>query len=300
MKKFIIIITVLVIVVLAGFFLSQMFEQNYSSTGEEVNTDTEQPEEVAVTEPVDNTKTVIGQSVKGRDIIVSHFGEGDKEILFVGGIHGGYEWNTVLLAYKLMDYLEANPAEVPAGVKVSVIPVLNPDGLNKTVGSSDRFDLADVPDDKDQLIAGRFNDNGVDLNRNFDCDWQAEGTWQSRKVDGGSKAFSEPETQALKGYIESQKPQAVVMFYSAAGGVFASNCHSGVLPETTTLTNLYAKASGYKAYEDFDFYEVTGDAVNWMAKNEIPAISILLSNHESIEWDKNLNGIKAVLGHYAE
>src|SRR3989344_8603873 len=54
---------------------------------------------------VDKTKTVLGKSVEGRDIVAYHYGEGSSEGLFVGGIHGGYEWNTVLLANELMSYL---------------------------------------------------------------------------------------------------------------------------------------------------------------------------------------------------
>jgi hypothetical protein len=149
-------------------------------------------------------------------------------------------------------------------------------------------------------IPGRFNDNNVDLNRNFDCDWRASGTWQNRTVSGGSKAFSEPESQALRNYVNASTPTAVVVWYSAAGGVYSSNCYNGVLPETKTITNLYATASGYPPHETFDYYEITGDAVNWLAKMNIPAISVLLTTHEDMEWEKNKKGIEALLIHYAE
>ena len=39
---------------------------------------------------------------------------------------------------------------------------------------------------------------------------------------------------------------------------------------------------------------------NWLAKIKIPAISVLLTNHEDTEWDKNLAGIKALLQYYAK
>lgn len=248
----------------------------------------------------DEGETLIGKSVEGRDITAYHYGDGTTEILFVGGIHGGYEWNTVLVAYELMDYLEENPDIVPSNVKVTVVPVLNPDGLNKVVGSDGRFAKADVPTVQSETIPGRFNGNNVDLNRNFDCDWQANGTWQSRSVSGGTAAFSEPESKAIRDYVESHDPEAVVVWYSAAGGVFASSCHNGVLPETTALTNAFAKASGYKAYESFNFYEITGDMVNWLAKEGIPAISVLLTTHGDVEWEKNRLGVEAVLDYYAE
>lgn len=248
----------------------------------------------------DGAESVIGKSVQGRNITAYHYGSGDKELLFVGGIHGGYEWNTVLLVYQIMDYLQANPNKIPQNIRVTIIPVLNPDGLQKVVGTANRFTQAQVPSLREATIPGRFNANNVDLNRNFDCDWQPTGVWQKTPVSGGTKAFSEPETQGLRDYVLKQKPAAVVMWYSAAGGVFASNCHNGVLPETAAITNAFAKASGYKAYEDFDFYKITGDAVNWLAKINIPAISILLTTHEDVEWNKNQAGIEALFEYYAQ
>ncbi len=299
MKKTII---VLVVVVLVGFGI-YYFINSSSNNGEvvikdqNVATTTSNVAEVKVV--LENkAEQVIGVSTQGRDITAYHYGTGATELLFVGGIHGGYSWNTVLLAYNLMDYLKANPDFVPANIKVTVIPVLNPDGLNKVVGTSTRFSLASVPKSVADTIIGRFNANNVDLSRNFDCDWQTNATWQNKAVSGGSTVFSEAESVAMKNYIELQKPEAVVVWYSAAGGVYSSNCHTEILPETNILAATYGKASGYPAYEDFDFYATTGDMVNWLAKIKIPAISVLLTNHTDVEWNKNLAGIKAILKLY--
>lgn len=248
-------------------------------------------------EVIDETKTVFGRSADGNDLTAYHFGSGDTEVLFVGGVHGGYSWNTSLVAYELMDYLEANEDVIPANVKVSVIPVLNPDGLEKVTGKLGEFSPSDVTGNTTE---GRFNANDVDLNRNFDCEWQEKGTWQNKTVSGGSAPFSEPEADAMRGYIESREPAAVVTWYSAAGGVYSSSCKNGVSQETKELTNIYAKASGYKAFEEFDYYAITGDMVNWLAKEGVPAISVLLTNHTDTEWNKNVKGIEAVLNHYAE
>ena len=104
----------------------------------------------------------------------------------------------------------------------------------------------------------------------------------------------------MKNFINTQKPKAVVVWYSAAGGVFSSSCHNGVFPETKAFTNAFSKASGYPAYEEFNFYEITGDMVNWLAKEKIPAISVLLTNHKDVEWTKNKAGIQAILKYYAD
>jgi len=305
MKKITLIIIILIIIVLAvlGFFiLNKTTTQDTAENliQEETETGTTTQEKNIEEEIPSQGQRVIGQSAGGNNIEAFVYGTGDSHLLFVGGIHGGYSWNTALVAYNLIDYLEANPNAIPAGVRVSVVPVLNPDGLKETTGKTGRFARTDVATSDEVRVAGRFNGNNVDLNRNFDCDWQTEGKWQTRTVSGGSAAFSEPEAQAIREYVEQSSPDAVVVWYSSAGGVFASNCHNGVLPETREIMNVFASASGYKAYEEFNFYEITGDMTNWLAKIRVPAISILLTTHEGLEWDKNLKGIQALFSYYAK
>lgn len=296
------IIVLLIIVILAVSFNKKSSPDQQNTDFHPVVTQEEQEENTDMENKMEENKNspelLIGKSVGGKEIKAYRFGTGDTELLFVGGVHGGYSWNTSLVAYELMDYLKANPSAVPSNVKVTVIPVVNPDGLSKVVNTTGEFKASEVSTDQAKLVAGRFNGNNVDLNRNFDCDWQASGVWQKKTVSGGTSAFSEPESAAVKNYIESNKPAGVVVWYSAAGGVYSSNCHSGVSAETSALTNLYSKASGYPAFESFDFYEVTGDMVNWLAKNNIPAISVLLTNHTDTEWSKNKAGIDAILKYY--
>jgi hypothetical protein len=270
---------------------------NTASATEEVGETSTSTEDVAELPYYSETK--IGMSVEGRAVNAHHYGNGETEILFVGGIHGGYSWNTTLLARELMDYLSNNPSLVESDLRVTVIPLLNPDGLAKTVEDVNSFTEADVPSSLEATVAGRFNANDVDLNRNFDCDWSQTATWQKRSVSGGEVVFSEPESKAIRDYVKVNNISAVIVWYSSVGGVFASNCHDGILPETLELTNLYSKASGYDAYEEFNFYAITGDMVNWLANEEIPAISVLLTTHEDIEWEKNKKGIDAVLKEYS-
>jgi hypothetical protein len=304
MKKFIIALVIIILIGIGAYFFIQNsdndsdIDRDNDITQEDDDMETSDRETDEEASEEEEGQTVIGESADGLDITAYHFGTGDTELLFVGGIHGGYSWNTALVAYELVDYLEGSPDTVPENLRVTVVPVLNPDGLNEVVGTSGRFEASDVPTAV-ETIPGRFNGNNVDLNRNFDCDWQASGTWQNREVGGGSQAFSEPESQAIRSYVEANNPEAVVVWYSSAGGVFASNCHGGVLEETGEIANVYAEASGYKAFEEFDFYEITGDMTNWLAKIGVPAISVLLTNHSDIEWNKNQAGIEALFEHYS-
>jgi hypothetical protein len=245
------------------------------------------------------TSKIIGTSVQGRPITSYTYGTGSTTMLFVGGMHGGYEWNSVLLAYQFMDYLEANPSSIPATESITVIPTANPDGVFAYIGKEGRFSIADVPAGTDTAGVGRKNAHDVDLNRNFDCHWAAMSTWQNKPESGGTSAFSEPEAQAIRDIVLTIKPKIVVFWHSASGTVYASECGHGVLPPTLTAMNTYAKAAGYKTSASFDAYPITGDSEGWLASIGIPALTVELTTHSDVEWNKNMLGIQALLSLYA-
>ena len=247
--------------------------------------------------PEPDNPQMIGTSVEGRFIENYTYGHGTTTILFVGGVHGGYEWNSVLLAYTFIDELESGKIKIPNGVNIKIIPSLNPDGVFRVTGKEGRFTPTDVRTNT-KNGEGRFNANGVDLNRNFACKWQPNSTWRNQKVSAGTSAFSEPETQTLKKFVETIKPTAVIFWHSQANAVYASECEEGILPNTLKLMDTYAKASGYKPISAFDAYPVTGDAEGWLASIGIPAITVEMSTHENIEWVKNKAGVEAVLELY--
>lgn len=234
-------------------------------------------------EPVDyGYQNVIGKSAGGQDIIAYQFGSGEKELLFVSGVHGIYgdESNTL---NNVMDYLKANPSEIPSNLRINFIPVLNVDGFRD--GSQ---------------IEKRLNSNKVDINRNFDCNWQSNARWQNKTVSGGTSAFSEPESQAIRDFVLSHSIRGVIIWYSKGGGVYASKCVGDVSPKTLGLVDAYAQASGYTPYKSFDSYEVTGDMADWLASWSIPAISVLITDYDNPETDRNVAGVKAALKYFSE
>jgi hypothetical protein len=253
-----------------------------------------------VPEPVaTSTHEVIGYSVENRAIEAYTFGTGTTTLLFVGGMHGGYEWNSVLLAYQFIDYLTQNFAVIPSNLRIEVIPSANPDGVYKVTNKEGRFTALDAATTTAISESGRFNAHDVDLNRNFDCKWQPESMWRGKTVSAGTSAFSEPETAALRDFIIKNKPVVVVFWHSQSNAVYASECRGGILPETRTIMSAYATAAGYPAVDTFDAYAITGDAEGWLASINIPAITVELSTHETIEWDRNLAGVKALFAHYS-
>jgi g-D-glutamyl-meso-diaminopimelate peptidase len=139
----------------------------------------------------------------------------------------------------------------------------------------------------------------VDLNRNFDCNWQPKSTWKGNIVSAGTKAFSEPEAQALQNFVLKTKPDAVIFWHSMSNAVYASECKAGILPMTLDIMNSYSRAAGYPAIKTFDSYAITGDAEGWLASINISAITVELKTHETIEWDKNLAGIKSLFQYFS-
>jgi predicted deacylase len=289
LRKWIVAIVIVLAVIGVGVFI---FENSHKPA----------PEVLPTTEPVVTgpKHQVIGQSVQGRNIDSHTYGNGATHLLFVGGIHGGYEWNSVLLAYTFMDYLEANPDMIPDNITVTVIPDANPDGVFLVTGKEGRFTSANVSTSSKILASGRFNADDVDLNRNFDCKWQAKGTWQTKTVSGGTAAFSEPEARAIRNFVLDYHPAAAIFWHSQSNAVYASQCLHGILPGTLDIMNAYSAAAGYPAVKTFDAYGTTGAADDWMASIGMPAITVELQTHDTIEWARNLAGIKAIFGYFGQ
>lgn len=290
MKKIILGIIALLLIGGGIYFLMNQTPDTVVIVEEEVDTLPVEPDEGIGdgAEPLNEViaeergpESIIGTSVEGAEITAHHFGTGANEILFVGGTHGSDAPSTADVAEQLVTYLSDNPSVIPADVTVTVIPTLNPDGaaLSGT--------------------AGRFNANNVDLNRNFDCEWSATGVWRDQEVSGGSRPFSEPEAQALQTYVNTYNPTAAVVWFASEGKVYPSACDGTPSAESTALAATFANAAGYGVEATFDAYAITGDMVNWMAKQDVAAISVLLTSRTNAEWTKNQAGVEAVLNMYS-
>lgn len=238
----------------------------------------------------------IGRSAGGLPIEAYRFGRGPIRLVLVGGIHGGYEWNTILLAYAVIDHYHTHAAEIPASLTLDIVPVANPDGQLLVTGKAGRFMPSDITAAPAGTIDGRFNRNGVDLNRNWECDWSPTAQWRSRRVSGGAAPFSEAETTALRQFLSDPPPAGVIFWHSAAGGVFAGGC-DGRFAAADALATTFADSSGYPFRTSFASYRVTGDATNWLSLQGIPAIDVELYNHDDIDMAQNLDGVEAVLSY---
>ena len=244
---------------------------------------------------------VIGHSVDGRPITAERVGSGPIDVVIVGGIHGAYEANSIMLARRFLEHYHANPRALPEEFTLHVIDNMNPDGVHRVTGGTpiEEFDFRSA-----DTVPGRFNARWVDLNRNWDGDWQPTSYWGNREVDAGSAPFSEPETRAVRDYVERIDPAVSVFYQSAAFGLWYSGAEDGWEP-ARRLAEAYHEASGYRlprADEDSGEtdgpidYEITGSADDYFYEIGHPNLTVELTNHWDIEWERNLAGFEALLG----
>jgi hypothetical protein len=169
----------------------------------------------AVERPGVVTVERIGESTAGHPIWAFHVDEpasettGEAALVFAG-IHA-LEWISVEVAATLLVELIEHPVR---GRRVTVIPVLNPDGRLKT---------------ESDLAAGdntyrRGNGPNVDLNRDFAVHREVEPVWSRLlpKRYGTSPApLSQPESQALDGLLEREHYARAASLHAFGGYIYA-------------------------------------------------------------------------------
>ena len=220
-------------------------------------------------------RETIGYSVENRLIEAFKYGDGYKKILFVGGTHAGTEGNAVELMEMWNSYLGNNLHLIPSDYQVVIIPIHNPDGLAKNI---------------------RYNARGVDLNRNFaTINWSPVGYLWNNTVSGGNFAFSEPENQSLKNFIEKERIEKLISYHSAADQVFASEIYPGTLHgPSLDFARFYNSYANYGNEDDYFWthYPISGDLSSWVSQQlKIPALTIELSDGTSNDWEKNLEAM---------
>ena len=217
----------------------------------------------------------IGRSIEDRPIYVFEVGDGDIDILFVGGLHTGLEKNTSDLAKSVLEYYNNAPEFVPENVSLHIIPVVNPDGLANDTHN---------------------NANGVDLNRNWATeDWQTDTyhpTYGTKEGAGGESPISEPETKALYDFITTLQPEMTFVWHSQAGTVEDND-----IGDADELAGIYAQAAEYEHIEEWTHYVVTGDFLPAMGDVDIPVAEVELAGRE-LEFDRNIKGVEAILGYF--
>lgn len=176
----------------------------------------------------------IGRSAQGRELWVLEISDqpgvhepGEPEFKYVGNMHGNEVTGRETLLH-LAQLLCANYTtdievrELVDSTRIHVLFSMNPDGYEVALANK-RAGIG-------TYLAGRYNANGVDLNRNFPDRF------------GRSEGDIQPETQAVMDWLE-QYPF-----------VLSANLHNGALVANYPYDNSVSGRSVYTATQDDDIF----------------------------------------------
>jgi carboxypeptidase T len=160
----------------------------------------------------------IGRSIEGRPILALRIGDrrgGVPKVLFMG-CHHAREWIAVEVPFLLAKELVERADEAPiagwlTSGEVWVAPMVNPDGHEHS-RAQERLWRKNRRRNDD----GSF---GVDPNRNYGYMWGILDVPTSSHVPSdetyvGPRAFSEPETQAIRDLIGCERFAGVITYHS--------------------------------------------------------------------------------------
>jgi len=185
---------------------------------------------------------ILGHSVLGRDLACLKISDNptmdeDETPILICGTHHGNEVLSVEATLYQINYMVDNYGvddEVTNWIdnyEIWFIPLVNPDGRE---------------------AVRRYNENGIDLNRNY--------SFQHTAVGNHGQAFSEPETQAIRDLTALYPPVMSLTYHTSGRLVLYSWTHTDdAAPDSAAmiyLGNIIAESIVYPSGSSNDHYEL--------------------------------------------
>lgn len=225
----------------------------------------------------------IGKSIQNRDIWAFRFnpsGLAPQEksalpaIVFMGA-HHAREHLSVEIPFMLAKYLAENNGrdsvvtELLRTREIFIIPLVNPDGAEWDISSNTHYQYWR----KSRRVNANTDCIGVDLNRNYGHKWGTGGssTEPCSDIYMGPQPFSEPETLAIKNFVESRPNLKVLLsFHTFSELILYPWGHKYDPVENVTDRNAYESMArtmaGWNRYtpqQASDLYIASGDTADW-------------------------------------
>ncbi|MEV6366422.1 M14 family zinc carboxypeptidase [Micromonospora musae] len=245
--------------------------------------------QVVASHPTIARKLSIGSSYEGRDLMAVKISdnvatdENEPEILFNAQQHAR-EHLTVEMAIYLLNLFtdgygsDSRITNLVNGREIWIVPTVNPDGSEYDIatGSYRSWRKNRQPNSGSSAI-------GTDLNRNWSYQWGccggSSGSTSSETYRGPS-AFSAPETQALRNFVNSrvvggvQQIKANIDFHTYSQlvlwpfGYTTANTPSGMTADQyntfATIGQQMAATNNYTPEQSSDLYIADGTSIDWM------------------------------------
>jgi carboxypeptidase T len=255
---------------------------NYSEMVAEVN-------RVVAAYPSIAQKRVLGKTYQGRDIVAVKISdnvatdESEPEVLYQANHHAREHLTVEMALYVLNQYTstyasDTRVRDIVNSRELWVIPSVNPDGSEYDVatGSYRSWRKNRQPNAGSSYV-------GTDLNRNYGYRWGccggSSGSTSSDTYRGPS-AFSAPETQAIRNFVNSrvvggvQQIKAALDFHTYSElvlwpyGHTTANTGTGMTADDNntfaTLGRQMAATNNYTPQQSSDLYITDGDSLDWL------------------------------------
>jgi carboxypeptidase T len=236
----------------------------------------------------------IGRSLEDRPIWALRIGErrgSARKLLFLG-CHHAREWIAVEVPYLLAEHLVTNAATNPIQQwltqgEIWVAPMVNPDG-HEYSRAHDRLWRKNRRRNRDASF-------GVDPNRNYGYMWGTLNVNTSSHVPSdetyvGPRAFSEPETRAVRDLVARELFLGVITYHSYSQLILypwgytprpivdpADRAEMIALGESMQQLIQGVHGEPYTVQQASDLYPTAGDTTDWTyGEYDIPSFTIEL------------------------
>ncbi len=201
----------------------------------------------------------IGESVMENKIYCLKVGKGKRKI-FINGAHHGLEHLTSAFIMRFLsdyainlasgtDFFGKNSVELYSTATLYAVPMVNPDGVDIAIHG---LDIENPYHRKLISMVGihsfnkvwQANVNGVDINHNYDANWQVVEKHPAPSKYSGPYSESEPETKAIVEFVRKEKFDLLLAFHSQGGEIYY-DFDGKMSADSLTLANRFSKVSGY-------------------------------------------------------
>jgi carboxypeptidase T len=255
---------------------------NYAELSAEVD-------QVVAAHPTIARRLTLGTSYQGRDIMAVKISdnvntdESEPEILFDANQHAR-EHLTVEMAIYILHLFADNYGtdsritSIVNSREIWIVPTVNPDGAEYDVATGSYRSWR-----KNRQPNSGSSNVGTDLNRNWSWQWGCCGgssTSTGSETYRGPSAFSAPETQRLRDFVNSrvvggvQQIKVNIDFHTYSQlvlwpfGYTTANNPSGMTADEyntfATLGRQMAGSNGYTPEQASDLYIADGTSIDWM------------------------------------
>jgi len=225
----------------------------------------------------------IGSSYQDRNLYLLKFGEGNRKIIVIGGVHGREGLTSLLIMRLLEEYVfsyEENKSiasydirNIFNNVTIYFLPMINPDGIEIAINGiknlkNKEFYLK-ANENQSDFKRWKANARGVDLNKQFKADWEDVESkdvphYESYK---GSAPESEPESRAIASLSRTEEFEATVCFHHSGRVIYWYYNQTGKqLKRDYKLAKAIGTINGYELVDPEDSESRAAGYKDWFIK----------------------------------